>query len=150
VRGSAACAPFISISPLHTPPLPPACAPAEPLVNHLEGLGVDFSTFAFRWMNCLLMRELPLPLIVRLWDTCIAESCGGGVRDGFHTFHVYVCGALLLRFSRELLEKPSFGELLPFLQKLPTQDWKTQQVEELIAQAFVWKSMFDGAQSHLS
>jgi hypothetical protein len=96
------------------------------------------------------MRELPLPLVVRLWDTYIAEARSGAVRDGFHTFHVYVCGALLVRFSRELLERPGFGDVLPFLQKLPTQAWQTKDVEELIAQAFVLKSMFDGAQAHLS
>ena len=96
------------------------------------------------------MRELPLPLVVRLWDTYIAEARNGAVRDGFHTFHVYVCGALLVRFSRELRERPGFGDVLPFLQRLPTHEWKTQHVEELIAQAFVLKSMFDGAQAHLS
>jgi hypothetical protein len=93
-------------------------------------------------MNCLLMRELPLALIMRLWDTCIAEARNGAVRDGFHTFHVYVCGALLLRFSKALLAMPTFGELLPFLQKLPTKGWLVKDVEELIAQAFVIKSLW--------
>lgn len=122
----------------------------EPLVVHLESNGVDFSTFAFRWMNCLLMRELPLSLVVRLWDTYFAESRAGAVRDGFHTFHVYVCAALLLRFSVQLRALPTFGDLLPFLQKLPTTGWKVSDVEELIAQAFVHKSLFEDAKSHLS
>jgi len=119
-------------------------------VRHLESNDVEFSTFSFRWMNCLLLRELPLPLIVRLWDTYIAEARNGAVRDGFHTFHVYVCGTLLLRFSKELLALPTFGELLPFLQKLPTREWGYKDVEELVAQAFVHKACFAGAASHLA
>ena len=124
---------------------------SEPLVNHLESNGVEFSTFAFRWMNCLLMRELPLPLVGRLWDTYIAEARNGAVRDGFHTFHVYVCAALLLRFSKPVrMGLPTFGELLPFLQKLPTKDWRIADIEELIAQAFVHKTLFEGAEAHLN
>ena len=46
----------------------------EPLVVHLEAAGAEFHTFAFRWMNCLLLRELPLRLMIRLWDTYIAEA----------------------------------------------------------------------------
>lgn len=49
---------------------------AEALVTHLEGNGVEFFQFAFRWMNCLLMRELPFHLVIRLWDTCLAERDG--------------------------------------------------------------------------
>jgi len=33
----------------------------EKLYKHLEEQGLDFLSFSFRWMNCLLMRELPLP-----------------------------------------------------------------------------------------
>lgn len=45
-------------------------------MSHLEGQGVQFYQFSFRWMNCLLMREMPLELIIRLWDTCISEKDG--------------------------------------------------------------------------
>ena len=134
----------------HSPPSTHTHTRAEPLVRHLEGNSVDFSTFAFRWMNCLLLRELPLHLIVRLWDTYIAEARNGAVRDGFHTFHVYVCGTLLLRFSKTLRALPTFGELLPFLQKLPTRDWGLKDIEELVSQAYVHKSCFSSAPSHLT
>lgn len=54
--------------------------------------------FAFRWMNCLLMRELPLRAVVRAWDTYLAED------NGFESFHVYVSAALLCHFSATLRE----------------------------------------------
>jgi hypothetical protein len=40
-----------------------------PLYNHLEQQNVEFLQFSFRWMNNLLMREIPLRCTVRLWDT---------------------------------------------------------------------------------
>ena len=55
--------------------------------------GITFMQFAFRWMNCLLMRELELNCIVRLWDTYLSESS-----RGFDDFHVYVCASFLTKF----------------------------------------------------
>ena len=46
----------------------------EPLAAHLEREGLEFIQFAFRWVNCLLLRELPFSLGVRLWDTYLAEG----------------------------------------------------------------------------
>jgi hypothetical protein len=48
----------------------------EPLVAHLEREGLQFIQFAFRWVNCLLLREVPFALAVRLWDTYLCEGCG--------------------------------------------------------------------------
>ena len=39
------------------------------LAKHLEKEGVEFIQFSFRWMNCLLMREVSLKNTVRMWDT---------------------------------------------------------------------------------
>ncbi|CEQ40176.1 SPOSA6832_01766, partial [Sporobolomyces salmonicolor] len=68
-----------------------------PLAKHLQAEGVEFIQFAFRWMNCLLMRELSVKNIVRMWDTYLAE---GG--DAFSEFHLYVCLAFLVKWSAEL------------------------------------------------
>ena len=46
---------------------------AAPLAKHLESEGVEFIQFAFRWMNCLLMRELSVENIVRMWDTYLVR-----------------------------------------------------------------------------
>lgn len=50
-------------------------------------------------MNCLLMRELPPKMVIRMWDTYMAES-----GDGFSDFHIYVCAAFLIRWSEQLKE----------------------------------------------
>lgn len=44
------------------------------LHDHLMRNSVQYLQFAFRWMNNLLIRELPLRCIVRLWDTYLAEG----------------------------------------------------------------------------
>lgn len=44
------------------------------LANHLEKEGVEFIQFSFRWMNCLLMREISVRNTIRMWDTYLVSS----------------------------------------------------------------------------
>ena len=78
------------------------------LCAHLNSVGIQFLQFAFKWMNCLLLREFNLKCVVRLWDTYISE-------DGFEDFHVYVCAAFLCQFSNQL-QAMDFDELFGFMQ----------------------------------
>ena len=83
---------------------------------HLSRENVQFLHFAFRWMTCLLMRELRLPLILRLWDSYLAdESLAGGFRE----MHIYVCAALVMRFKEDIKHR-EFQQIIQFMQKLPT------------------------------
>ncbi|XP_010011651.1 PREDICTED: TBC1 domain family member 22A-like, partial [Nestor notabilis] len=41
----------------------------EQVHRHLDQHEVKYLQFAFRWMNNLLMREVPLRCTIRLWDT---------------------------------------------------------------------------------
>lgn len=45
-----------------------------PLNEHLQKHSVQYLHFSFRWMNNLLIRELPLKCIIRLWDTYLSEG----------------------------------------------------------------------------
>lgn len=109
----------------------------EDLVLHLERNSAEIHHFAFRWMNNLLMRELPFRLIFRVWDACFAEA------QGFDEFYVYVCGALLHRFARNL-KAMQFPETFQFIQKLPaaTQHWTETDINELLSQAYIYKSLY--------
>ena len=83
--------------PHPAPPLLALSCPAlcrrveEPVAAHLEAEGLQFIQFAFRWVNCLLLREVPFPLAVRLWDTYLSE--GSQLKD----FLAYTLAAFLLR-----------------------------------------------------
>lgn len=114
---------------------------------HLERENVQFLHFAFRWMSCLLMRELKLPLILRLWDSYLSED--GGFSSGFKVLHVYVCAAFLMRWKDDL-KRMDFQQLIQFLQKLPTDDWHEQEIESLLATAHVYRELFHAAPQHLA
>ncbi len=51
---------------------------------------VQFIDSAFRWMNCVLVREIPLPLVARMWDTYLAEG------EGFSVFHLVLISLFFL------------------------------------------------------
>lgn len=44
------------------------------LADHLEKEGIEFIQFSFRWMNCLLMREISVSNTIRMWDTYMVRS----------------------------------------------------------------------------
>lgn len=62
----------------------------------METEGLEFLQFSFRWVNCLLLREIPFQLGLRLWDTYLAE--GPGMKE----FLIYVLAAFLLTWEKEL------------------------------------------------
>lgn len=113
-----------------------------PLAVHLESQEAQFIQFGFRWMNCLLMREIPFRLVVRIWDTYLAEA------EEFSVFHVYVCAAFLIHWSDQL-RKLEFQDLMKFLQHMPTNNWGNKEVEMILSQAFLYKSLYKDAPSHL-
>ena len=39
--------------------------------------------------------------------------------------------------------------IITLLQNPPTQDWGAQEIQELVAEAYVWKSMYANAPKHL-
>ncbi|KAI1635098.1 rab-GTPase-TBC domain-containing protein [Biscogniauxia mediterranea] len=114
----------------------------EGLAKHLESENVEFIQFSFRWMNCLLMREISVRNTIRMWDTYLAEE------QGFSEFHLYVCAAFLVKWSSKLV-KMDFQEIMMFLQALPTQDWTEKDIELLLSEAYIWQSLFKNSAAHL-
>ncbi|KAJ2136494.1 GTPase-activating protein, partial [Coemansia sp. RSA 788] len=112
------------------------------LAAHLQSEGVEFVQFAFRWINCLLMRELRLASIIRMWDTYLAEP------NGFAMFHIYVCAAMLLKWSAQL-RAMDFQQIMLFLQQPPALQWATEDVELLLSEAYMLKCLYHDAPRHL-
>lgn len=112
------------------------------LYIHLVNENVEFIQFSFRWVNCLLMREISMESTIRMWDTYLSEP------NGFSEFHVYVCAAYLVKWSDEL-KKMEFQEIMMFLQDPPTKDWTEKDVELLLSEAFIWQSLYKNATAHL-
>ncbi|KAJ8101798.1 rab-GTPase-TBC domain-containing protein [Lipomyces tetrasporus] len=113
------------------------------LARHLQAENVEFIQFSFRWMNCLLMREVSVKNTIRMWDTYMAEG-----QTGFSEFHLYVCAAFLVKWSAQI-QTMDFQEIMMFLQSLPTQSWTEKDVELLLSEAYMWQSLFKNATAHL-
>jgi len=113
------------------------------LHNHIVQHDVQYLQFSFRWMNNLLLRELPLTATIRLWDTYLAET------EGFSKFHLYVCAAFLCRWKADLLAKKDFQGILLFIQNVPTAKWNDNDISLLVAEAYRLKYTFADAPSHL-
>eukprot|EP00986_Skeletonema_menzelii_P015992 scaffold13247_cov154-Skeletonema_menzelii.AAC.7 len=114
------------------------------LAGHLRETGIEFLQFAFKWMNCLLLREFRLQRVLRLWDTYLSEGDGG-----FEDFHVYVCASFLVHYSAEL-QQMGFDDLFQFMQNMPTDDWTDREIEILLSSAFVLSTLFGGSEAHLN
>jgi len=103
--------------------------------------------FSFRWMACLLARELSLPCVVRIWDTylCHHDDIDHQSFDskGFDEYHVYVCAALL-HFLRYKLLKMTSDEMMEFLtvrlKTFTTEELNPKDVDIWLSQAHVWQS----------
>ena len=109
------------------------------LYDYLKQFEIDYVQFCFRWMNCFLIREFPVNLILRLWDTYFSEE------KGFSEFHLYVCACLLLTFSEKLKSMTEFQELIVFLQNLPTSNWKIEDMDMLLAKSYSIKELYSNS-----
>jgi TBC1 domain family member 2 len=114
-----------------------------PLARHFADQGLSFFQFAFRWVNCMLIREVPFEVSIRLWDTYLAEGMH------FSEFLPYACAAFLLFWSRRLLAM-DFQNMILFLQKVPTGAWSCQNLEGVLSHAHMLRASFGEAQSHFA
>ena len=109
------------------------------LYEYLKSFEIDYVQFCFRWMNCFLIREFPIKLILRLWDAYFSEE------KGFSEFHLYVCACLLLSFSEKLKAMKEFQEVIVFLQNLPTSNWEIKDIDVLLAKSYSIKELYSNS-----
>ena len=99
--------------------------------QHFRSQGVPIFHFTFKWINCLLSRELSGSAAARLWDTLLSEE------DGFELLLTNVCVALLHSLRATLLEM-GHDKLLCFLTQEELK-MSTKEVDEILSQAYIWK-----------
>jgi hypothetical protein len=96
---------------------------------------IDLFHFCFRWIFCLLLREFPICMAIKLIDMYICEE------DDPSDLCVYICLVLLLKYSSQL-RKMDKDHAMVFLQKLPTEEWGEQDMEILLAEALSLRNVF--------
>ena len=106
------------------------------LISTLKKHDLKFIEFGFRWMNCYLMREFNLRLILRLWDAYFS------LEDAFNCYHLFICSCLLLNFSDTIKKFTEYQDLIMFLQKLPLDKWGLDEMEMLIAKSYQIYSVY--------
>ncbi|KNH01743.1 TBC1 domain family protein [Perkinsela sp. CCAP 1560/4] len=106
------------------------------LFSHLKLHDIHVQDFAYRWFRCLLVRELPMELVIRLWDTYLAEG------SEFLQFHAFVCASILCSFSNTLLELASKEEVLLYLKAIPKAHMTPAWIQGIIKQSFISRHMY--------
>jgi hypothetical protein len=101
----------------------------------LEQNEVQVFHFGFRWIFCLLLREFPVFLSIKLIDYYLVEDINPGI------LCVYLSTALLLKFSYKI-KAMHREEIIMFLQSLPTSAWGEQDIKLLVSEAFGLRSFF--------
>jgi len=112
------------------------------LSKHISCEEIQYQEFAFRWMNCLLVREFSVPMLFRLWDTYLSHHSKIAVS------HVYVCAAMMTAMSRKIIGL-SHAEFVMKMQAIDPDGWTPNEMEMIIAQAYVYERMFSQSPSHL-
>lgn len=121
---------------------------ADPPLYHsmVDTLQLQFEHFSFRWMNCLLLRELTETQSLRLVDAYLSDE-----ERRWSVTHVYVCAALLLRWSPQLL---GFGDdyiaALKFLQSPPTEQMSLRDFQDVLSEGFVLQNLYEASLARLA
>ena len=110
------------------------------LAAHLQQNQIELLHFAFRWIFCLLLRELPLTLAIKLIDCYLVADQPLG------ELCVYFSLALLLRFSVKI-KSLQREEIIIYLQNLPTAGWGEGDVRLLASEAYLLRLKMHAALS---
>lgn len=102
------------------------------LADWIESNGIDYQQFAFRWINCLLVREFPLPLLFRIWDLNLSQV------SRIATVHVFACAAMLSQLKPRLSNLCG-SDFIVAMQDIGPSTWTEDDVETILAQAYVYE-----------
>ena len=116
----------------------------DPELNkHFLKEDIKYTHFSFRWVYCLLVREFPLRVGMRLFDSYISDD------RGFDILHIYICAAIILKWSKKI-KKMKFNELMMFLQNIPTKEWVEADIDMLVAEAHVFRLLYEDSKGHFA
>jgi len=78
----------------------------------LDNQGIRPQYFSFRWLTLMLSQEFPLPEVLRIWDSLLAD-------ESRSKFLIDVCAAMILLIRQDILTN-EFPENMKLLQNYPT------------------------------
>ena len=108
------------------------------LAQHISDEGLQYQEFAFRWMNCLLVREFSVAIIFRIWDNYLAHP------NRIVSTHVYICAAMMTCMAYKLMPL-NHAEFVILMQGITPEGWHQEEIEEILAQAYVYETKYSPA-----
>lgn len=100
----------------------------------LKNNGIELIHFSFRWLFCLLLREFPLFLTVKIIDFYFVTT------DNPQEMCLYFSMLLMFIFAPTIM-KLDKDQALIFLQRLPTENWGYDDIDILFAEASSLKNV---------
>ncbi|EAY04116.1 TBC domain containing protein [Trichomonas vaginalis G3] len=110
------------------------------LAQHIAAEEIQYQEFAFRWVNCLLVREFSVSIIFRIWDNYLSHH------NRIATSHVYMCAALMDAMAYKLMPL-NHAEFIILMQAIDPNGWHPQEIEDMLAQAYVFEKSMASANS---
>ncbi|CAD25342.1 hypothetical protein [Encephalitozoon cuniculi GB-M1] len=99
----------------------------------LQEIGLEIHMFAFRWFNCLFVREFKVPILLKILDTIFAS-------DSINESLVYFGVALLMKFKSTLVEN-DFSHNILFLQSIYDREWEEAEIELILSSAKFYRKV---------
>ncbi|OHT03930.1 TBC domain containing protein [Tritrichomonas foetus] len=112
------------------------------LAKWIDDEDIQYQEFAFRWMNCLLVREFSPQVLFRLWDTYL------GNHTKIAQTHVFVCAAFLNLLHQRLVGKPH-SEFVMEIQMIEPNTWQMTDMEVILAQEYVYEKTYCQSQQSI-
>ncbi|ELA47681.1 hypothetical protein VCUG_00882 [Vavraia culicis subsp. floridensis] len=105
------------------------------LYTHIINIGLELHMFAFRWFNCLFVREFKIEYYLLFLDSMLATS-------NYELFVIYFAVSLIVNLRKEILSR-DFNDVLLFLQSLNELDWEYTELKILFASVYVNVNVFE-------
>ena len=105
------------------------------LARHISDESLQYQEFAFRWMNCLLVREFTVGTIFRIWDNYLSRP------NQIVNTHVYTCASLMSCIAYKLMPL-NHAEFVVLMQGITPEGWHPEEIEEILAQSYVYEKMY--------
>lgn len=93
---------------------------------------ITYDSFAFRWMNCLLVREFSTEHLFRIWDVILSQV------SKISQTPVYLCAAIM-NILLPRIKHMSGADSIIFIQSIKPEYWSSDDVEAILAQSFVYE-----------
>lgn len=105
------------------------------LKRHLSNLNLEVHFFAFRWFNCVFVREFRMEVVLLLMDSIVSTNIK------YNDFMVFFGASFLISMKQSIIDN-DFTDVMHKLQEV-NRDISLKEMKLLLAKAFVNYNIFN-------